>query len=270
MRINFLLAILGLSVTILCPAQEKRALIIAIDKYTPPGDYQPTGTSRSKFMDLEGCVNDGRSIQSVVTSRFQFPADQVDTLYNEAASRAGVFKAMNTLLTNSKPGDIAFIYYAGHGSQVPNSLSKKEADKKDESMVPSDTWKPNVEDIRDKELAEIYNRFIDKKIILTVILDCCHSGSLSRGPQDPGKFRFMEDANYDAKDPSDPLIPEERKNGNFLIISAAQDNEFAQEQRDEHNLPHGAFTIAFLQALINTRNKGMITGKLNTGISKLL
>ncbi|MEO6612113.1 MAG: caspase family protein [Chitinophagaceae bacterium] len=238
----------GLTISLFTAAQEKRALLIAVDNYEAPSTYKPTGTGRSVFHNLDGCVNDARSIQSIVVSKFQFSDAKVDTLYNEAASRAAILKQMNDLLAKSQRNDIAFIYYAGHGSQVPNSLAKED-DKKDESMVPSDTWKEGVEDIRDKELAAVYNKFIDKGVKLTVILDCCHSGSLSRGPNNPGKFRFIEDAKYDAKDPSQPTPPESRKEGTFLIMSAAQDNEFAQEQRDEHNIPHGAFTIAFVQAL---------------------
>lgn len=237
-----------LTISILGLAQEKRALLIAIDRYTPPPGTKIEGTARSNFRDLDGCINDARAIHSIITSRFQFNPGRIDTLFNEAATRAAIEQEMNNLLNKCNQGDIAFIYYAGHGSQVPNSLAR-EVDKKDESMVPSDTWKPGVEDIRDKQLAAIYNKFIDKGVKLTVIMDCCHSGSLSRGPNDPGKFRFIADANYDAKDPSQPVPPETRPEGTFLIISAAQDNEFAQEQRDENNVPHGAFTIALMKAL---------------------
>ncbi|MFZ1264583.1 MAG: caspase family protein [Chitinophagaceae bacterium] len=239
---------LALTATLFSAAQEKRALLIAVDNYEAPPTYTPSGTGRSIFRNLDGCVNDARSIQSIVVSKFQFNAAKVDTLFNEAAGRAAILKKMDELLAKSQPNDIAFIYYAGHGSQVPNSLAK-EADKKDESMVPGDTWKEGVEDIRDKELAKIFNNFIDKGVKLTVIMDCCHSGSLSRGPVSPAKFRFIEEAKYDAKDPSQPTAPETRKEGTFLIMSAAQDNEFAQEQLDEYNIPHGAFTIAFTQAL---------------------
>ncbi len=244
----FFIACFLISFTQRINAQDKRALLIAIDTYTPPPGTKIEGTARSQFRDLDGCINDARSIHSIVTSRFQFNPGLVDTLYNEAATRSEIINQMNALLDKSKKDDIAFIYYAGHGSQVTNSLSKEE-DKKDESMVPSDTWKPGVEDIRDKELAVIYNKFIDKGVKLTVIMDCCHSGSLSRGPNDPGKFRFIADANYDAKDASQPVAPETRPEGTFLIISAAQANEYAQEQRDENNVSHGAFTIALMQAL---------------------
>ena len=248
MKTKLFLFFVTIVISLHSPAQEKRALLIAIDDYSAPPDYVPTGKNRTVFNSLDGCINDARSIYSIVVSKFRFNASMVDTLYDKDANRAAIQKKLNALLDKSKPGDIAFLYYAGHGSQVPNSLTE-ETDKKDESIVPSDTWKEGVEDIRDKELAAIYNRFIDKGVKLTVIMDCCHSGSLSRGPNTPGKFRFIADANYDAKDASRPLAPEERKEGNFLIMSAAQDNEFAQEQIDENNIPHGAFTIALTQAL---------------------
>ncbi len=241
-------ALILLMITLSVAAQEKRALLIAIDKYTPPPGTKIAGTARSVFRDLDGCINDARSMQSIISSRFQFNASKIDTLYNDAATRVAIEQQMLALLKKSEPNDIAFIYYAGHGSRVPNSLSN-EVDKIDESMVPSDTWKPGVEDLRDKQLAGIFNQFIDKGVKLTVIMDCCHSGSLSRGPNDPGSYRFIADANYDAKDASRPVIPETRSEGTFLIMSAAQDNEYAQEQRDENNIAHGAFTIAFMQAL---------------------
>ena len=142
---------LALTATLFSAAQEKRALLIAVDNYEAPPTYTPSGTGRSIFRNLDGCVNDARSIQSIVVSKFQFNAAKVDTLFNEAAGRAAILKKMDELLAKSQPNDIAFIYYAGHGSQVPNSLAK-EADKKDESMVPGDTWKESVEDIRDKEM----------------------------------------------------------------------------------------------------------------------
>ncbi|HMI77526.1 MAG TPA: caspase family protein, partial [Ferruginibacter sp.] len=245
-RIVFLFVIILSAYT--STAQEKRALLIGIDDYSTPTGYVPPSGKRAFFNSLDGCVNDARSVHSVVVSKFRFKSSMVDTLYNKAADRASILNKLEELLQKSEPNDIAFLYYAGHGSQVQNSLST-ETDKKDESMVPSDTYKEGVEDIRDKELAAIYNRFIDKGVKLTVIMDCCHSGSLSRGPNAPAKFRFIAESNYDVKDASKPVIPELRKEASFLIISAAQDNEFAQEQLDEHEVPHGAFTIALLQAL---------------------
>ncbi|MEO7044828.1 MAG: caspase family protein [Ferruginibacter sp.] len=235
---------------------NKLALIIGIDTYTPPAGYIPPNTvGRKDFPSLEGCLNDALSIKSVITSKFQFEQKNIQTLLDTNATRDNILNEMNNLLNKCKKGDIAFIYYAGHGSQEYNSLSQ-ELDKYDETIVPADTWKAGVDDIRDKELAKIFNSFIDKGVKLTVIFDCCHSGSMSRGGPNfgTGKMRFMpvRDAKvYDSKDASNPTPPETRKDGSFLIIGAAQDNEFADEQADD-NKPqqhHGAFTLAFLEAL---------------------
>jgi caspase domain-containing protein len=247
MKKHFLLFILFLC-CYYSRAQEKRALLIGINAYTPPLGYKPTTTfGRIEFPDLKGSRNDVLSIQSLISSKFSFK--NIDTLFDASATRENILQEINNLLAAGKPGDIAFIYYAGHGSQVHNSLSN-EFDKKDETIVPSDIWKEGVEDIRDKELGKMFNRFIDKGIKLTVILDCCHSGSMSRGfTAQTQTFRFIADANYDSKDPSSPPAPESRPGNNFLILSASQDAEPAEEQRDDNNVPHGAFTVALTDAL---------------------
>ena len=90
--------LLALTATLFSFAQEKRALLIAIDNYEAPPTYKPSGTGRSLFRNLDGCVNDARSIQSIVISKFQFDAAKVDTLYDAAANRAGILKKMNELL----------------------------------------------------------------------------------------------------------------------------------------------------------------------------
>ncbi|HYM93167.1 MAG TPA: caspase family protein, partial [Chitinophagaceae bacterium] len=102
----------------------------------------------------------------------------------------------------------------------------------------------------DKELSGIFNGFINKKVKLTVIFDCCHSGSISRGPNiRTDKIRFMPMANWDSKDPSRSEIPEKRPGDDFLIFSAAQSDENAAEQTDDHGTHHGAFTLALTEAL---------------------
>ncbi len=231
-------------------AQLQRALLIGIDHYSPPAGYTPENANgRSGYINLGGCRNDALAIYSIITSKFGFDQKNIDTLYNESATREGILNATQRLLSESNAGDIAFIYYAGHGSEVRNSLSF-EVDKKDQTIVPSDAWKEGVMDIRDKELSKLFNEFIDKGIKLTVIFDCCHSGSISRGPNaTPGKLRYLPMADRDAKDPARYAIPELRKGDDFLIFSAAQSNEFAAEQVDDQGIQHGAFTLALTEAL---------------------
>ena len=231
-----------------CNAQDKFALLIGIDQYQAPSGHRSTGNGRSYFKNLKGCKNDANSMYAVLQSKFQFQSKEIDTLFDHSASRQGILDAMNRLLNKAKAGDYAVIYYAGHGSTVKNSLSF-EVDKTDQSIVPSDTWKEGIHDIRDKELSAIFNRFLDKKVKLTVIFDCCHSGSMARGPNLPSlTSRFFPGENWDAKDPTKPLFPEEQTGNLFLILSASQSNELADEMYDG-DIPHGAFTMALIKAI---------------------
>ncbi|MCX6282243.1 MAG: caspase family protein [Bacteroidetes bacterium] len=219
---------------------NQRALVIGIDRYNPD-------SIQGRWHNLDGCKNDAISVRALLIARYNFPASSIDTLYNQQASRASILKSFNRLLDKSNPGDIAVIYYAGHGSQVKNSKSAEE-DKMDESMVPADSYK-GEKDIRDKELAIMFNKFADKGVLLTILYDCCHSGSIGRGnpTEKPPKYRNQEpDLSYDANDPTTCTPPEDK---GVLIMSASQDFEFASEQRDENHIPHGAFTIALIQSL---------------------
>jgi len=249
-----ILPVLFLFIYALPYCQSQHALLIGINRYAPPKDAALSGSrSPLAFNDLQGCVNDMEAMYGIVKDKFHFNG-VIDTLTNEAATRQAILTGMDKLLARCQPGDVAFIYYGGHGSQVRNSLSASKADKMDETIVPADAWKKDVPDIRDKELSKIFNAFIDKKVKLTVILDCCHSGSMSRGPNiKPGKLRYMPAEDWDAKDPSSPTPPETRAGGNFLIFSACQADEYASELLEcvdaTNYIPHGAFTMALAEAL---------------------
>lgn len=84
-------------------------------------------------------------------------------------------KALNDLVEDVSPGDILFIHYSGHGTQVPADKSDlagadQELDNYDEALCPSDM---NL--ILDDDLKEIFRK-IPKGVNLTFVADCCHSG----------------------------------------------------------------------------------------------
>lgn len=236
-------------------AQQQRALLIGINSYTPPKGVTPSPPKgREGFHDLEGSKNDALAMQSLIVSKFGFDNKNIDTLFDQQATRKAILDGINDLLSKSAPGDIAFIYYAGHGSEMYNSLSF-ESDKKDQTIVPNNaTWDKTVSDIRDKELSRIFTRFIDKKVKLTVIFDCCHSGSLSRGIDiTTSTFRSAPPptgTSIDAKDDYRPdTIPEMRSGKYFMILSAAQSDEKAAENKDDNKIQHGVFTSALMDAV---------------------
>ncbi|HPH86428.1 MAG TPA: caspase family protein [Ferruginibacter sp.] len=231
-----------------CIAQTSRAFLIGINQYNPLSTSSVSSSGR-KLINLEGCVNDIQAVRAVLAARFSFAASNMQTLLDQQATRQAILDGMNNLLNSSQRNDVALIYFSGHGSQVKNSLSA-EPDQLDETIVPADAWKSGVQDIRDKELARVFNRFLDKGVKLTVIFDCCHSGSISRGPgMHTAKKRFAEGAADIIRDDAYLTPPQERKDGNFLLLAASQDNESASEQELETGEIEGAFTVALLKAI---------------------
>jgi len=237
-------------------AQTRRALIIGIDQYKPT-DIIPSKTLRASWSNLDGAVNDAISVKELLIAKFGFQEQNITMLLDSLGIKNLTATKENIILTikkqliePAKKGDVVFFYYAGHGSQILNSKSP-EKDKKDETIVPSDSYlstDSDVRDIRDKELALLFNELVDKGVILTLIFDSCHSGSIARGKDDDYKVRKLESIEIDILDSEVYPRPEDREGG-ALVISAAQDYQTAKETKDENGHPHGAFTSAFLKTI---------------------
>ena len=249
-------------------AETRRALLIGIDKYEPkPTAAAPVATgktavanaspasmppARSGWFDLDGAVNDVEAIQAILIARYGFQPGNVRVLRNGEATRERILAEIrHQLIDPAVPGDVAVFFYAGHGSQVNNSQSA-ELDKKDETIVPADSSQ-GAWDIRDKELRRLFNDILDKRAMLTVFFDSCHSGSIARGLALEEKARFLPPDPRDiatvvgTETPDSRPAPEER---GALVFSAAQDFELANEDTEEDTMAkHGAFSLALLKVL---------------------
>lgn len=243
-KIILLIAILFFACINSSFSQKKYALLIGIDEYIPEGK---SAVKNFRLGNLDGCINDVEAINEILITKFGFKNTEIKILLNANAGRDSIINNFKNLANTAKKGDNVFIFYAGHGSQVTNSLSD-ETDKKDETIVPADAYL-GIPDIRDKEVAVLLDNIVNNGIILTAIFDCCHSGSMARGLFDTkqDKLRWCApDLKNDSKDGSVSPRPEDK---GALIISAAQDDEPASEFRMNNNTPHGAFTYGFIQAM---------------------
>ncbi|KAK0494017.1 peptidase C14, caspase domain-containing protein [Armillaria luteobubalina] len=108
-------------------------------------------------------------------------------------SRANIINALLSIIDNPEilSGDNIIIFYAGHGSRYPFER-KCDAIEYIEALCPidrdtiGDDDRP-VPDISDREFNIILTRISQEKgHHITVILDCCHSGSVSRGVSEAG------------------------------------------------------------------------------------
>jgi hypothetical protein len=156
----------------------KRALLVGINRYKVPG------------ADLRGCVNDVRNMQGLLTRVYGFKPDDVTTLLDHAATTRAMRTGISQLIASGRKGDVLLFHYSGHGSNVPDA-DGDEADERDEIVCPTDLdWK---NPLGDDWLRKTFNK-LRAGVNLTVIMDCCHSGSITRQlrpPDAPRVERFL-------------------------------------------------------------------------------
>jgi Caspase domain len=227
---------------------QRRALLIGIDDYTASTLARPRQGAAPidrGWPDLKGAANDVEILRQMLVHVYGLSSTDIITLKNQQATRAAILRAIEQhLAAPAAKGDIVFLYFAGHGAQVPNSASD-EPDKHDEAIVPADS-RYGTPDIRDKELRRFFNRILDRGAQLTILVDHCHSGSSFRGlptgarPRGIGPAPAIVDASpYGRR-------PEER---GALVLTSAQDLDPAWEIRGEDGQMHGAFTWAWIRAM---------------------
>ncbi|KAK0457091.1 peptidase C14, caspase domain-containing protein [Desarmillaria tabescens] len=166
------------------------AVLIGIDEYAS--------------FPLNGCVSDVRLMKKYLTKDLGVPHDRIQLLLGSEEhispedpkypSRTHIIDALLGIITNPqiKSGDNIIIYYAGHGSYYPPQSRKPfSVNEYIDTLCPIDrdivnNGKP-VPDISDREFNTILTLISRVKgDHITVILDCCHSGSISRGLPEPG------------------------------------------------------------------------------------
>lgn len=227
-RCGVVLMLLGIAGS--AHAEARRALLVGVNDYRNPMD------------NLRGAVSDVNAMESILKVRYGF--QDIVRLTDRDATRGQILEALRgLLLTRSEPGDVALVYYSGHGSLHKNT-SSSEDDQMDETIVPH-PW-PRREDIRDKELGAILETAARRGVRAIAILDSCHSGSMGRGV---GVYRHPKLLAPDGRPPiADPSRPDAAAAG-ALIVSAAQAHQIADEVRDENGHHGGAFTLALLKAM---------------------
>lgn len=143
---------------------KKLALLVGIDEY-------------QNVNKLRGCVNDVRRMEHLLTSKFEFPKEDVLVLVNEQATYANIIKKFKEhLIARALPESIVVFHCSSHGSQIKDD-GNEEIDGFDETIVPVDSRANNVFDITDDELNGLFKELAQKSKNITFVLDCCHSGA---------------------------------------------------------------------------------------------
>ncbi|KAF9565800.1 Ca(2+)-dependent cysteine protease [Mortierella alpina] len=145
---------------------NRRALLIGINYVGHPNP-------------LNGCIND-----TAVMKRFllgvgfeeqnirSLTDDQVGTPW--MPTRDNIIENLKWLIHDAKKNDSYFLHYSGHGGQVED-LDGDETYGMDNCIFPLDHREKGV--IIDDELHNLLVKALPPGVRLTVVFDCCHSGS---------------------------------------------------------------------------------------------
>ena len=141
-----------------------KALLIGINHYKIPG------------ADLRGCVNDVNNLKAALLKYFAFQEKNIKVFTDLKATKKAMQDGMMKLIKGAKRGDVLLIHYSGHGSNVPDD-NGDEADGRDEILCPTNLdWK---DPLTDDWLRIAFDK-LPAGVNLTVIMDCCHSGTNTR------------------------------------------------------------------------------------------
>src|SRR4029079_10464078 len=109
-------------------------------------------------------------------------AGDISMLTDFDATKKAIEEAISRLVSGAKRGDVLLLHYSGHGSNVPDDNNRDEPDNRDEILCPTDLdW---YDPLRDDWLRSVFDG-LSAGVSLTVITDCCHSGTITRAIEPP-------------------------------------------------------------------------------------
>ena len=236
------------------------ALLIGINEYASP-----------RIRELKGCVNDVEAIRALLVNQFGVQDEHIRTLINEQATHAAIKSAFREHLIghaeawaangDTHPPPVFLFHYSGHGSQVADSTDT-EPDGCHETIVPHDSRTEGGYDIKDLELRRLIDELEHYSTNITVILDCCHSGSgtrfsgtrprvggIRRCPMDYRPQPPSSDAQKQTYDDNTTMI-KTLQDEHHVLIAACRDREGAYEYTFDGKV-HGTMTYFLVQKLSN-------------------
>lgn len=214
---------------------------------------------------LNRCVGDVGKMETYLSlhkpAQFEL---SLHKLINDEATKEGIVDAFVSHLGNSKAGDLAVLYYSGHGCQeVPDpEWERLDNRRKLESLVCYDFDFAGNGVLADKELRFLLPIISQRNTVdIITIFDCCNSGDMTRGDLQPKKvdklaplrnwkqFIFNEDLPYaqvQSATDLDEILPQ----ADHIHMAACRDRELAYESTGG-----SVFTSVLLEVLEKAENR---------------
>ena len=237
-----------LFVTLLCSAQQRRALLVGVANYPEESGWRKIHAD-----------NDVSLLESVLSSSFS-----IKSILDEKATLDNILKELAGLKNATCHGDTVLVSFSCHGQQMI-AVGKEESDSLDEALIPYDAKVKYSSDyhgenhLRDDVLSEHIFRLrkaAGSDGLVIVLLDACHSGDSFRDTKEMENFRggypvFGPDSTVRAvhKDLKN-VVGVAKSNGisDVLFMSACQSYQLNAEYKVSEGKWYGSLTYSFIKA----------------------
>jgi hypothetical protein len=216
--------------------------------------------------DLVACEADAQAMKAIAESRQLTPT----VLLTQQATADAVIAAIRNAASQLQTDDFFFLTYSGHGGEVPDTNSDEENDKSDE------TWVLYDRQLVDDELYALWGEF-RPGVRIFVLSDSCHSGTATRGLDEPGVPHVLPQAEAGEPKPRTKELPRDVQRATYeahkdlydgiqkvipsgetvdvaarvILISGCQDNQLSRD---------GDVNGLFTEKLLATWSNGAWTG----------
>ncbi len=223
------------------------ALLVGINDYPAP------------VGKLRGCLNDLDQVREWLTDSYGGERLAIECLSDSEATRANLIRLFRGHLGQAGPDDVVLFHYSGHGarSRSAPAFARYYPDGFDEGLVCVDSRQPGGFDLADKELAVLLAEVAARGPHTAMLLDCCHSGSATRGADDFTQARARFTQGVDEPRPLESYLdgwyaarfgrgePLELPASRHILLAACERVQKAWESRDHR----GVFTSTLLDVL---------------------
>jgi uncharacterized caspase-like protein len=163
---------------------ENFALIVGVnhcDRFRLPDGSRPR--------PLRAAESDADAMSLLLMTQQGFKKEHIRLLKGEQATRAALENAFREFAAQLKSTDHFVFHFAGHGTQVPDQKPFDEDDGLDEALCLFDSESDVTTLLLDDTLGIWLEDLPAKRI--TVLLDCCHSGTGLKDFDDDLQSRFL-------------------------------------------------------------------------------
>lgn len=248
---------------------------------------------REEWKPLRGCVRDVREIekhlaklspnvdiQTLTASLSDLDASCPAEGAEDLPTHSNVVSSLENIILRAPTGSFVYIHFTGHGTAIePKSRFANRSTGELALVVLATDDQTKIQYLWGSELAYSLRRMVEKGLKVTLVLDCCASGSVVRDKADPSIRWLPYDPTIDAAhatmsgqslategETAPPTFRGASMLPNWLIhpdgyavLTACGPSEIAREIEVGAGKWHGALSYCLVRTFVN---RGGVGGKL--------